>query len=300
MALGALPSGWDMFHSRHRTGIAGARILSWEKDWHRIEPGCRVFFGYDRDIARRFGAANGGTAEYLRSGRYGPAQPGLFDLGSLTTDSSREALMQIGLCSSLISQRGARPILVACDHTASLTAVMGVADGLEQRPTYVYLDAHLDLGRVCHADDLLHNGGFVARLLQEGAVESAVNIGGRSLMSRNLCNPVPGFGMLPMTPHDWESSLAPLRGKAVYVSIDADVLDPTILPQVPCPEPQGLSGEGLLGCCRWLAANCRVLGADLSELMPTAEVDAASRLLVDCLLTLTAPAGCSWGSGLPA
>jgi len=280
-----------VFHSRHQTGIAGARILSWQEDLHRIEPGCRVFFGYDRDIARRFGIPNAGTAEYLRGGPYDPADPGLFDLGSLSTDSSREALLQIGLWSSLISQRGATPMLVACDHTASLAAVMGVAEGLEQRPTYVYLDAHLDLGRVCSADDLLHNGGFVARMLQEGMVVEAVNIGGRSLMSRHLYDPVPGFGMLPVAPHDWESSLAPLRGKTVYVSIDADVLDPAILPQVPCPEPRGVSGEGLLGCCRWLAANCRVLGADLSELMPTPAVDAAPRLLVDCLLALTAPAG---------
>ncbi|HET7775262.1 MAG TPA: arginase family protein, partial [Azospira sp.] len=218
---------------------------------------------------------------------------GLFDLGSLSTACSREALMQIGLWSSLISQRGAKPILVACDHTASLTAVMGVTDGLEERPTYVYLDAHLDLGRVCHADDLLHNGGFVACLLREGAVAEAVNIGGRSLMSRHLYDPVPGFGILPVMPDDWESALASLRGKAVYVSIDADVLDPAILSQVPCPEPQGLTGEGLLACCRWLAANCRVLGADLSELMPTPQVDEVPRLLVDCLLALTAPDGSS-------
>lgn len=279
-----------VFQSSHKTGIAGARMLSWEEGLGSIQTGCQVFFGYDRDIARRFGPANRGTAEYLRGGHYGPAAPGLFDLGSLATACSQEALIQIGLCSSLISQRGAKPILVACDHTASLTAVMGVTHSLEERPTYVYLDAHLDLGRVCSPDDLLHNGGFVARLLQEGVVEGAVNIGGRSLMSQHLYDPVPGFGMLPVAPDDWESSLAPLRGKAVYVSIDADVLDPVILPQVPCPEPRGLSGEGLLGCCRWLASNCRVLGADLSELMPTKEVGAVPRLLVDCLLTLTAPA----------
>ncbi|HET7774913.1 MAG TPA: hypothetical protein VFK74_00940, partial [Azospira sp.] len=61
MVVGASPSGWDVFHSRHQTGIAGARILSWQEDLHRIEPGCRVFFGYDRDIARRFGIPNAGT-----------------------------------------------------------------------------------------------------------------------------------------------------------------------------------------------------------------------------------------------
>jgi agmatinase len=280
-----------VFHSAHKTGIAGAPLLAGEDALHRIAPGSRVFFGYDRDIARRFGLPNGGTAEYLRRGRYDPPPPGLFDLGSLKTGDSEEALVQIGLCAAHLRRQGAVPILVACDHTASLAAVMGVADDLKARPIYVYLDAHLDLGRICHPDDLLHNGGFVARLLQEGTVAQALNIGGRSLMSRHLYDPVPGFGLLPVAPHDWGQALAPLRGKAVYVSIDADVLDPGILPQVPCPEPQGLSGEGLLGCCRWLAANCRVLGADLSELMPTPEVGAAPRLLVDCLLALTAPAG---------
>lgn len=278
-----------MFHSQHERGVAGARLLAWEEELHRIEAGSRVFFGYDRDIARRFGTPNAGTAEYLRGGSYGAPPPGVFDLGSLSTPCSQEALLQIGLWSSLISQKGARPILLACDHTASLSAVMGVADGLAERPTYVYLDAHYDLGRICGPDDLLHNGGFVARMLQDGTVAEAVNIGGRSLMTRIPWEPTPGFSTLSVVPGDWPATLASLAGKSVYVSIDADVLDPLVLPQVPCPEPRGLAAAELLDCCRWLGAHCRVLGADLSELMPTPEVGAAPRLLVDCLLALTAP-----------
>jgi arginase family enzyme len=80
--------------------------------------------------------------------------------------------------------------------------------------------------------------------------------------------------------------LAPLAGQSIFVSIDADVLDPSVAPNVPCPEPDGMSADDLLACCQWLGQHCNVIGADLSEIMPSNHSRNCELSLISCLLAL--------------
>ena len=80
--------------------------------------------------------------------------------------------------------------------------------------------------------------------------------------------------------------LAPLRASAVYVSIDADVLDPACAPHVSCPEPFGMALEELFELCAWIGGACNVVGADLCELVPTPESLGVEQALMRCLHAL--------------
>ncbi|MDY6835698.1 MAG: agmatinase [Chloroflexota bacterium] len=65
----------------------------------------------------------------------------------------------------------------------------------------------------------------------------------------------------------WDSLLNSLSS-TVYISIDIDVLDPSIMPAVGTPEPGGLGWYQLLSILRKVTSQKRVVGIDLVELCP--------------------------------
>jgi len=54
----------------------------------------------------------------------------------------------------------------------------------------------------------------------------------------------------------------------VYITIDIDVLDPSIMPATGTPEPGGIYWKDLLRIIREVSKRCRVRGVDVVELLP--------------------------------
>ena len=54
----------------------------------------------------------------------------------------------------------------------------------------------------------------------------------------------------------------------VYVSVDLDVLDPSMMAAVGTPEPGGMGWEQLTGLLRRVAESRRIVGFDVCELAP--------------------------------
>jgi len=54
----------------------------------------------------------------------------------------------------------------------------------------------------------------------------------------------------------------------VYVTIDVDVLDPSIMPAVGTPEPDGMSWRQILDIIESVALHKHVVGFDLMEFCP--------------------------------
>jgi N1-aminopropylagmatine ureohydrolase len=65
---------------------------------------------------------------------------------------------------------------------------------------------------------------------------------------------------------DWISSAVDGLTDDVYLTLDIDGLDPSIVPMTGTPEPGGLTWYEVLGLIRHLAARRRVVGMDLVEL----------------------------------
>jgi agmatinase len=61
-------------------------------------------------------------------------------------------------------------------------------------------------------------------------------------------------------------------GPTVYVSIDLDAFDPSIMPAVGTPEPGGLLWDETLRLLRSVARAKRIVGLDVVELSPVAGV----------------------------
>lgn len=72
---------------------------------------------------------------------------------------------------------------------------------------------------------------------------------------------------LPKSP-DWKHKVLERLPAEVYISIDMDGLDPSIMPSVGTPEPGGLSWEDLLDLLTLVAKHRKIIGFDAMELCP--------------------------------
>ncbi|NIP72352.1 MAG: agmatinase, partial [Gammaproteobacteria bacterium] len=66
----------------------------------------------------------------------------------------------------------------------------------------------------------------------------------------------------------WVEEVVGRLGPEVYVSIDVDGLDPSIMPATGTPEPGGLGWYATLRLLRRLAERRRIIGFDITELAP--------------------------------
>ena len=275
-------------------GFGGARVVELEKLHLLGRPGDVVFFGIDAEILRGFGAPNAGAATFVRDNTMCMmpwtqtcARPS-YDIGIVTDKQPEIAQQRAESIARYIASLGCRPVMIGCDHSASLPALTGTLNGGGRTLTYLYFDAHFDLG--LHAPtDRLHNGNFVGRILRMEQVSRVINIGGRSWSSFvPVYREVPGFtgivgGVPPVAAAAVIERLAGLKGGPVYVSIDADVLDPSCAPNVPCQEPFGMTASDLFTICRWIGRSCEVVGADMCEMMPSKQSLGSEQALVRCL-----------------
>ncbi|NYZ78511.1 agmatinase [Candidatus Micrarchaeota archaeon] len=72
--------------------------------------------------------------------------------------------------------------------------------------------------------------------------------------------------------------VASLKEKNVYLTVDFDVFDPSVVPSVGTPEPGGLDWKQVTALIEAVARKKRVIGADFCELTPIAGFEAPNFL----------------------
>jgi agmatinase len=74
-----------------------------------------------------------------------------------------------------------------------------------------------------------------------------------------------------------------LKNLPVYITLDLDVIDPSLLPGVGTPEPGGLTFQGLVSILKTLQS-LRVVGFDLVELTPDYDPTGISSVTASVIL----------------
>lgn len=158
--------------------------------------------------------------------------------------------------------------LLGGEHSISIG---GVSAAQEKYPnlTVLHLDAHADMRDEYMGSRWSH--ACVARRLSERA--PIVEVGVRSMSEEEArfidANDVPMF----FWPQSSEleglaSHVLQKLGPTVYVSVDLDVLDPSIMSAVGTPEPGGMGWHEITGLLRQIAEQRRIIGFDVVELSP--------------------------------
>ncbi|MCW3001171.1 MAG: arginase family protein [Conexibacter sp.] len=182
--------------------------------------------------------------------------------------ASRGCLLEAGGQVEDALAAGSFPLLVAADCSISLTTLPAV---VRHRPgaTILWLDAHADfhtpqttvsgyLGGMCLAGACgVWDAGFDLPQVPPADVVMCgvrdVEAGENALLATQGVVRILRPGLLADA----------LDGREVFVHLDLDVLDPTILPAA-FPAPGGLSDGGLRTLLGEVAAACDVFGAEIT------------------------------------
>jgi agmatinase len=162
---------------------------------------------------------------------------------------------------------GKLPFLLGGEHLVTLPAVKAAA---EKHPDLciVHFDAHADLRQDYLGVKLSH--ACVLRrcweMLGDGRVfQFGIRSGDRTEFE------FAAEGHVAMRRFDFEwldVTLDAFKGKPVYLTIDLDVLDPSVFPGTGTPEPGGVSFLALMRAATKVAREVNVVGCDLVELSP--------------------------------
>ena len=175
---------------------------------------------------------------------------------------------------------GALPVVLGGDHSITEPNVRAVA--ARHGPVgLVHFDTHTDTGTEVFGVEISH-GTPMYRLVHDGQVAGAryVQIGlrgywpGEAELSWQREQGITSFFM-----HDVrdlgirdvvERTVAQVGAGPVFLTVDVDVLDPSVAPGTGTPEPGGMTSADLLWACRELARRVELVGLDVVEVIPTA------------------------------
>lgn len=136
----------------------------------------------------------------------------------------------------------------------------------------VQLDAHADLRQDYEGNPWSH-ACAMARCLDHGVGLTAVGIRNYSVdEARWIERGIPGYRIVhayEMESDAWiERALAGIDGQPVYLTIDVDYFDPSIVPATGTPEPGGGAWWPTLRFLETLVSRADVVACDLVELAP--------------------------------
>ena len=161
---------------------------------------------------------------------------------------------------------GKFPVMLGGNHSITPGAVQGIKEYFSDL-CVLQLDAHADLRE--SYDGSPYNHACVMARLKE--ICPAVQVGIRSLSREE-------YGKFDVSrvffakdivfEDDWIDDAVSLLSSHVYVTIDLDVFDPSIIPSTGTPEPGGLGWYHIIKLLKEVAKERHVVGFDVVELMP--------------------------------
>lgn len=186
-----------------------------------------------------------------------------------------------------ILEKNGRPIVLGGDHSISLPTVRAMAKR-HSTLDILHFDAHPDLYEDLYGDRFSHACPF-ARILDEGLVENLVQVGIRASTGDHR-QKAATFGVRTITMKDWQDDLTLAFSNPLYISFDADVLDPAFAPGVSHHEPGGLSTRQVINLLHALEGD--IVGMDLVEVNPARDISgitaaAAVKIIMETAAKMT-------------
>lgn len=260
-----------------------------------------TFLGCDADYAGAqivlFGAPFDSTTSFRPGTRFGPAairresyglelyspyqdkeltDRAVLDAGDieLPFGDPAPALAAIEERAAAILADGKVPFLLGGEHLVTLGCVRAVARKFRSLHI-LHFDAHADLRddylgaklshacvlRRCH--ELVGDGKIFQFGIRSG--DKSEFVWGREHVFTHK------FDL-----NGLETALARLRGKPVYLTVDLDVLDPSVFPGTGTPEPGGVTFDALRAALTEACNALHIVAADVNELSPHYDPTGAS------------------------
>jgi len=207
----------------------------------------------------------------------------IHDMGDLELPLGEKKL-SLGLIRKALDQILSRekfPILLGGDHLITLPIVEGLS---LRHPNLhlVHIDAHTDLREDYLGESLSHSTVMrkVVDHLGEGRL---LQIGIRSGTEDEFKLARRMKSIVSLDSRSLSSMIKRLRNQPVYITLDLDVIDPSLLPGVGTPEPGGFTFQEIIFLLRKLQT-LHVVGFDIVELTPDYDPTQVSSVTASVIL----------------
>ncbi|MBU0532063.1 agmatinase [Candidatus Micrarchaeota archaeon] len=162
-----------------------------------------------------------------------------------------------------IVKAGKKPVVFGGEHT--ITA--GVVAGLDSPVSVLQIDAHTDLRNSYQGTKYSH--GCAMRRVRE-ITDDVVQVGIRSMCDEEA-DYIKQNGLEKKIHYAYEKldikKIVSQLGENVYVSVDVDGFDPSVVPGTGTPEPGGLSWYDVVSLMKAVSKK-NVVGFDIVEALP--------------------------------
>jgi agmatinase len=167
------------------------------------------------------------------------------------------------------------------EHSVSVGAIQAYSE-VYSNLTVLQLDAHSDM-RPEYEGSRYNHACAMSRAVECCPV---VHVGIRSMDvdEKKYIHPDRIFyAEKRLTDPQWMEKVVELLSENVYITIDLDVFDPSVMPSTGTPEPGGLFWYEVLNLMRMVNKNCNIVGFDVVELCPN-KIDKAPDFLASKLI----------------
>ena len=162
------------------------------------------------------------------------------------------------------------------EHSVSAGLVKAQAEFTDSPITIVQIDAHSDL-RNSYEDNIYNHACVARRILENENVERILQFGIRSISTEEIDFIRKNDGRIrtwfkeDTDSNEWQKEFVSLiSGKKVYLTIDVDGLDPSVIAATGTPEPDGLSWKKTVEIIKLLTCSAELIALDCVELAPVA------------------------------
>ena len=184
-------------------------------------------------------------------------------------------------------ERGVLPVTLGGDHSISIGAIRAVAR-LVPNLTVLQLDAHDDTREEYHGSKFNHActmnwARMWCDIVQVGlravdGPEMELLDRDRVFFAHQICG--------PGSSEDWPDRVVDLLTDNVYLTIDVDCFDSSVMPATGTPEPGGLDWYQVDALLEQVTTQRKVVGFDVVELLPTPGLHASDFLVAKLIYRL--------------
>ena len=175
------------------------------------------------------------------------------------------------------------PVILGGEHSVSIGAFEAMASR-HSNLTVLQLDAHADLKDSYESST--HSHACVMARAKEYAPVVQVGIRSMDISEKKNMDPERVFLARDICYHqggEWIERVVSLLTENVYLTIDLDVFDPSVIPATGTPEPGGLGWYDVIALIRAVCSQRNLVGFDIVELCPREHLWASNFLAAKLL-----------------
>jgi agmatinase len=173
------------------------------------------------------------------------------------------------------------PIILGGDHLITLPIIEEILP-LYPQLYIIHIDAHTDL-REEYLGEFLSHCTVMRRVIERLGEDRLFQIGIRSGTEDEFKLARKMKSIVSFNPASLNSMIRHLRNKPVYITLDLDVINPSLLPGVGTPEPGGLTFQEFISLLKKLQT-LHVIGFDIVELTPDYDPTQVSSITASVIL----------------